>query len=108
MFQLVEKLKLCRRELTGWSKASCGNIKAKLGKLEKRLEQLENSNQGQHSAQIKSLKMEVNDLLEKEEVYWKQRARVAWLKEGDRNTKFFHSKATQRQKKNSLMHGADG
>ena len=108
MFQLVEKLKLCRRELIGWSKASFGNIKAKLGELEERLKQLENNNQGQHSAQIKSLKMEVNDLLEKEEVYWKQRARVAWLKEGDRNTKFFHSKATQRQKKNSLMHGADG
>jgi uncharacterized protein YdcH (DUF465 family) len=68
MFQLVEKLKLCRRKLIGWSKASFGNIKAKLGELEERLKKLENNNQGQHSAQIKSLKMEVNDLLEKEEV----------------------------------------
>ena len=102
MFQLVEKLKLCRRELIGWSRASFGNIKVKLEELEERLKQLESNNQGQHVDQIKALKMEVNELLEKEEVYWKQRARVAWLKEGDRNTKFFHSKATQRQKKNSV------
>ncbi|GMY33812.1 putative ribonuclease h protein [Fagus crenata] len=60
MFQLVEKLKLCRRELIGWSTASFGNIKAKLGELEERLKQLENNNQGQHSAQIKSLKMEAS------------------------------------------------
>jgi hypothetical protein len=101
-FQLVEKLKLCRKELIGWSKASFGNIKIKLEELEETLKQLESNNQGQHSAQIKILKMEVNELLEKEEVYWKQRARIAWLKEGDRNTKFFHSKATQRQKKNMV------
>ena len=101
-FQLVEKLKLCRKELIDWSKASFGNIKIKLEELEETLKQLESNNQGQHSAQIKILKMEVNELLEKKEVYWKQRARIAWLKEGDRNTKFFHSKATQRQKKNMV------
>jgi predicted DsbA family dithiol-disulfide isomerase len=40
--------------------------------------------------------------LEQEEVYWRQRSKISWLKEEDRNTKFFHRKATWRAKKNSI------
>jgi len=37
-----------------------------------------------------------------EEVWWAQRAKMQWLKFGDNNTKFFHFKASQRRKKNSI------
>ncbi|VVA31228.1 PREDICTED: reverse mRNAase [Prunus dulcis] len=43
-------------------------------------------------------------LLEKDEAFWRQHSRVAWLKEGNRNSKFFHQCANSRRKRNSI-HG---
>jgi hypothetical protein len=42
-------------------------------------------------------------LLAKEEHMWRQRFRSQWLKHGDRNTNFFHSRVTYRQRRNSIV-----
>ena len=45
---------------------------------------------------------DMDELLYKEEILWKQRSRIDKIKWGGRNTKFFHSKATWRAKKNNI------
>lgn len=44
----------------------------------------------------------LNNLLFQEEIYWKQRAKLFWLTEGDENTRFFHSSASARKRTNKI------
>lgn len=39
----------------------------------------------------------LSELLLHEEVYWKQRAKMFWIKEGDTNSRFFHAHALKRR-----------
>ena len=39
------------------------------------------------------LHLDLSKLQEEDDLYWKQRAKVEWMRFGDRNTRFFHASA---------------
>ncbi|KAL8125715.1 hypothetical protein AgCh_013104 [Apium graveolens] len=45
---------------------------------------------------------EYHELLKRQEVYWQQRAKQFWLREGDSNSRFFHKYASSRQRNNTV------
>ena len=49
-----------------------------------------------------SLRREHFNILLGQELYWKQRSRIQWLKEGDLNTSFFHKIVNYRRRKNTI------
>ncbi|KAH7838077.1 hypothetical protein Vadar_021697 [Vaccinium darrowii] len=51
---------------------------------------------------VRALEKELGDAWVQEERYWRQKARVSWMVEGDRNTSFYHAKVTQRRKRNAI------
>ena len=51
--------------------------------------------------------MNLDELLYREEMMWLQRTRINWLKEGDRNTRYFQMVANQRRRKTTI-HTMDG
>jgi hypothetical protein len=53
------------------------------------------------------MQQEVDEILEKDDVHWKQRAKTHWFQNGDRNTKFFHMCANQRRKTNHICRVQD-
>ena len=61
------------------------------------------SNVDYDNSEVNVLRHELNVMIEKEEIFWHQRSRVAWLKEGDRNTKFYHACASQRKRTNTIL-----
>lgn len=49
------------------------------------------------------IKGELHQLWKNEELFWKQRSKVQWLKEGDANTRFFHLTTIQRRQRNRVL-----
>ena len=101
---LMENLKLCTSELSSWSSSVYGHIPKKIQSKRNALSLLTQQDcSGELGAEIRVLQRELNELLDDEELYWGQRAKAHWLKEGDKNTKYFHAHASDRRKQNTIL-----
>ena len=100
---LVEALTECAAGLSRWSRTDLGYYPRKIQEKRKSLQVLvQEDKDGNKGAKINELRKEINELLEEEEIRWHQRSRVQWYQKGDRNTLYFHHKASQRRKKNEI------
>lgn len=97
------KLSCCMRELHKWNRDILrGSLKGAIAskKEEIRRVQMRGSSNWRHIAL--EAEKDLEWLLEEEEIYWRQRARKDWIQWGDRNTKWFHLRASQRRKTNRV------
>ncbi|KAL0395298.1 UNVERIFIED_CONTAM: putative mitochondrial protein [Sesamum latifolium] len=53
-------------------------------------------------AKRRRLHSELEEFLSREEILWKQWGKAQWLAEGDRNTPYFHARASARRRKNFI------
>jgi hypothetical protein len=91
-----------------FNKERFGNIRRKKEQLERRLNDIQSALERVDSARLvylqRDLQKEYDLILRQEELHWYQKARDDWIKLGDRNTKFFHTKTIVRRKRNKI-HG---
>ena len=57
-----------------------------------------------NAREVNTVRRELVSLMRKDEIFWRQRSRVAWLQGGDINSRFFHECASQ-WKKSNTVHG---
>ena len=101
-FQLFKTIKHCRQTLVSWSRGTFGATKTKIQEKQKLLLELTNQNKAELSDEIQRVKAEINAMLYHEEVAWRQRSWSIWLPAGDKNTKYFHQRASQHHQKNHI------
>jgi hypothetical protein len=95
-------LKTIMSNLQSWRKMHFKSIPKELEKKLALLEDLWHLTDEVSNAVRIGIEKEMDELLYREEILWMQRSRVAWPREGDRNTKYFHRRASWRRRKNRV------
>ena len=89
--------------LSEWNKKVFGNVQRTLEKKRRELEQAEHvAAWGGGCGRLKELNAEIRRLTDMEDCMWNKRAKVDWLHDGDKNTKYFHCRSTERNKRNYI------
>ena len=96
--------------LVKWSRGAFGNTRDRLNAKQQELQQLVNANYGINVECINQTMREINELMHKEEVFWRKHSRAIWLPVGDKNIRFFHQRASYWRQKNHVegLVDADG
>uniref|UniRef100_A0A803PLN3 Reverse transcriptase domain-containing protein n=1 Tax=Cannabis sativa TaxID=3483 RepID=A0A803PLN3_CANSA len=99
---LKNRLGDCGVALQKWNRRKKRYMTKQLNEYAEKISKLTQSTNTTDWQQLQMLEHKQNLLLDKEESFWRQRSRAIWLKEGDKNTKFFHRKASNRKAKNTI------
>eukprot|EP00253_Pinus_taeda_P011270 PITA_11270 len=108
MFNLQKRLKNIKLKLKDWNKTVFGNIFQEKATIEQKLEQIHKEGMAgrrdeDSCAQEKELTQQWHNRCKQEEALWKQKSRVLWLKEGEKNIKFFHRSAMDYRNVNKIL-----
>jgi hypothetical protein len=107
MYRFQQKLKGLKQHLKEWNKMTFGNIFSAKTTLEKDMESLQQQIilEGHSTAlahKETELQSQIEERCKQEEMLWKQKSRISWLKEGEHNTSFFHRSTIQHRMHNKI------
>ncbi|CAM8931867.1 unnamed protein product [Rhodiola kirilowii] len=104
MSNFMDKLEGLKQPIRKWNRTMFGDVNKHLNDLRGRLSEIRQLPRTDDNITAEEhIEKEIDEWLHREELMWRQRSRVSWLKEGDNNTSFFHRKATSRRKLNTIL-----
>ncbi len=109
LFRVTSKLKNVKKKVKIWNKNYFGNIFEDKSVLKEDIQIIQDIIQKEgYSPELLLEENEkltqYHDIITKEEIYWRQRSRLIWLTEGDKNTKFFHLSTLKHRAKSHISH----
>ncbi|MQM13776.1 hypothetical protein Taro_046703 [Colocasia esculenta] len=104
--RLHVKLKEVKAFLKSWNKGVFGHVHQMVHLANDEVARLQQefdscSSAGNRSA-LSAANARLNLAMKREEIFWKQKARVDWLASGDRNTSFYHATVKCNRRKNYI------
>lgn len=100
----MNKMTLCCLKLEEWDGGLVREMKSKMASYKSQIHRQRSGRDNQGVDQYNAVRWEYLCLLEKQEIYWQQRAKQYWLTEGDKNSRFFHKYASN-QRRNNMIKG---
>ena len=97
---LAQRLRQCRSQISIWKKHNRSNTEERIQVLRGRIDRAITTAASTH--EINTVREELNQAYIEEEIFWKQKSRVMWLRAGDKNTKYFHSIAKVKRNRLNL------
>ncbi|RVW91061.1 Transposon TX1 uncharacterized 149 kDa protein [Vitis vinifera] len=103
----MRKLQFVKAKLKDWNKNTFGMLKERKTTI---LDEIANidaiEQEGALSSNLAAQRVirkgELEELILREEIHWRQKAKVKWVKDGDCNSKLFHKVANGRQNRNFI------
>nr|XP_027103170.1 uncharacterized protein LOC113724469 [Coffea arabica] len=105
---LCSKLLATRRAIQSWNKQHFGNVidsvhSAKMA-VQWAEEMVDQDDSEECQIELNKAQAKLCHALLIEEQFWRQKARVKWLQEGDRNSRYFHAVVRQRRVQGMIHH----
>eukprot|EP00253_Pinus_taeda_P025653 PITA_25653 len=109
MARFQKKLQSLKKDIKQWNQKIFGNIFAAQAMLNQEMKHIQNwiMTEGRTNAltqQEQRIEDQLQSRAQQEEILWRQKSRIKWLREGEKNTKFFHNTTVQRRMHNLISH----
>lgn len=109
MSKFQQKLKHLKGAIKKWNHNTFGNIfkaQARLSAEMKRIQQtiITVGRTEELTKQEQDIESKILERDKQEETLWRQKSRIRWLKNGEKNTNFFHKNTVQRKMINNITH----
>ncbi|KAK9931811.1 hypothetical protein M0R45_019074 [Rubus argutus] len=104
---LQHKLRVLRKALRSWNWEVFGDVHHRVKLDLDALAEIQNDivasgGSDEKFAKETELQANLNDSLRLQEILWKEKARLRWLSDGDRNTQYFHAMCRARRHRSSI------